>query len=240
MRIGDRQMMLILAVVVGVSMVGLVLGYNTGNPSVMGHSWGEMKCDDTLCVNSVNGNVGIGTASPTKKLTVNGNIDLAGNIVKTGTVANVVMVQTREQGTYSAPVSGYGTEITPLRLSITPKKAGNRIILEWVVNGEMIYDTVYIVTRNGVPLAGTTDSSNNRWAGITAQPYDGNSGSTPDNTVVKIIDMNSLDVATTYELRVRSSGGTAYTLYLNRAVSSAGQDTYETSLSTGIATEIWQ
>ena len=79
-----------------------------------------------------------------------------------GTVANVVTVQTREQGLFDAPISGDGTIVTPLNLVITPKKAGNKIILEWIVNGEMNKDTVYIVTRNGIRLADTTDASNNR------------------------------------------------------------------------------
>ncbi len=168
------------------------------------------------------------------------NLYVTGNIVKAGTMANIVVVQTRDQSTFAAPITGDGTEVTPLRLTITPKKAGNMIILDWIVNGEMHHDTVYIVTRNGVLLANTTNASNNRWAGITAQPYGVDTASTPDNAVIRIIDTNSLATATTYELRVRGSSGTAYTLYLNRTAGAVGQDQYEASLSVGTATEIWQ
>ena len=185
------------------------------------------------------GNVGIGTTSPGAKLEVAGAIKATALQIP-GTVANVVTVQTRTQGTYEAPASGNGTAVTPLNIVITPKKAGNKIILEWIVNGEAHHNIVYIVTRNGELLANTTDAFNNRWAGITAQPDDDNISSTPDNAVVKIIDMNSLDVETTYELRVRVSGGTAHILYLNRCADSAGKDHYEANLSTGIAMEIWQ
>lgn len=158
-----------------------------------------------------------------------------------GTIANVVTVQTREQWTYSTPISGNGTEITPLKLTLTPKKAWNKVILEWIINGEINdVNSVYIVTRNWVLLTDTTNASNNRWAWITAQPHDTNYASTPDNAVVKIIDNNTLWVESNYELRVRSSNWTANTLYLNRTVSSVWADGYETSLSTWIATEIWQ
>jgi hypothetical protein len=151
-----------------------------------------------------------------------------------------VTVQTREIWTYSAPISWNGTEITPLRLTLTPKKAWNKVILEWIVNGEANHNTIYIVTRNWVPLNDTTNASNNRWAWITAQPYDADIASTPDNTIIKIIDNDSLWIESNYELRIRSSAGAAYTLFFNRTVSSAWTDSYETSLSTWIATEIWQ
>lgn len=156
-----------------------------------------------------------------------------------GTVANIAMVQTRAQGEYAAVVSGNGTEITPLRLTLTPKKAGNRVMLEWVVNGETHWNTVFVVTRNGVPLADTTNGANNRWAGVAATPYDDNQDSTTDQIVVKMFDLDSLATATTYELRIRSSGGTARGLRLNRAWASAGGDDYEATLSVGTATEIW-
>jgi len=220
----------------------LVINYNTDFE-------GGVKIEPSVYI-STNGSVGIGTANPQAKLHIGGSAGVDGirfpddtlmtTAAPVGTVANVVMVQTREQATYSAPTTGNGTVITPLNLVITPKKAGNRIILEWIVNGEMAFNVVYIVTRNGILLAETTNATNNRWACITAQPYDTDNHSTPDNAVVKIIDMNSLDVETTYELRVRSSHNiNAYTLYLNRTVDSAGQDCWEACLSVGTATEIW-
>ncbi|MBT9170378.1 MAG: hypothetical protein DDT18_00719 [Actinobacteria bacterium] len=156
-----------------------------------------------------------------------------------GTIANVVTVQTRGQGLFAAPISGNGTAITPLNLTITPKRAGNRIILEWIVNGEGHWDVAYIVTRNDILLADTTNAANDRWACIVTQPYDTEVNSTPDNAVVKTIDMNSLGVLSTYRLHVRSSGPTAHTLFLNRTAGSFSIDSHETCLSTGIAAEIW-
>jgi|GEM_PF-5854292 len=154
-----------------------------------------------------------------------------------GVVTSVNTIQTRTQGIYSAVTTGDGTEITPLTITFTPKKSGNKIILEWVINGEVFQDTVFNVSRNGVVL---TDSDNgvNRWSGISAWPYDNNQVSTPENVIVRIIDENSLDTASTYRLLVRSAYGTVNNFYLNRTIGSAGQDSYETMLSTGTATEI--
>jgi len=164
--------------------------------------------------------------------------DTGGQVTVKNVVVSVTTLQTRTQGTYTTPTSGDGIEITPLNIVLTPRKAGNKIILEWVVNYEAHEDDVFIVTRNGTRLANTTDGSNNRYAGIAAVPYDVDKASTMNTTVVKIIDESSLDIETTYALLVRSSHGTTHTFYLNRTVSSAGADQYETGLSVGTAMEI--
>ncbi len=147
-------------------------------------------------------------------------------------------VQTREQAVYTAPTSGNGAVVTQLNLVITPQKAGNKIILEWHVNGDGHQDIGYVVTRNNVLLSDSTDASNNRWAAVVVQPYDNNLNSTPENTVIRIIDENCLDVETTYRLCVRSTKDTTTQLKLNRSFNSTGEDVYETTLSTGTAQEI--
>jgi hypothetical protein len=157
-----------------------------------------------------------------------------------GSIVQIQSVQTRTQGSFSAPTTGNGTEITPLNIVITPKKAGNVMILEWHVNGECHWDSVYLATRNGALLDNTTDQSNNRWAGTVAQPYDNNNDSTLGNVIIRIIDFNTLATQTTYTLCVRASSSTANTLYLNRTIGNAGSDGYETTLSTGTAMEILQ
>jgi hypothetical protein len=111
------------------------------------------------------------------------------------------------------------------------------MVLEWHVNGEMGSNAVYVASRDGTLLTDTTDGSNNQYAGITAQPYDADNNSTPDNAIVRIVDTSTLATSSVYRLLVRSSAVGAQTFYLNRTVGSTGGTNYETSLSTGTATE---
>lgn len=157
-----------------------------------------------------------------------------------GSVVQMKAIQTRTQGTYDALNTGDGTEITPLNITITPRKPGNAMVLEWHVNGEANNNTLYVVKRNGVLLTDTTDASNNRWAGLAAQPYDTDNNSTPDNAILRITDFSTLAIPTTYTLHIKGSTTTSYALFLNRAATLAGADTHETSISTGTATEIAQ
>ena len=159
-------------------------------------------------------------------------------VTANNTISSMTTIQTRTQGTYAALTTGNGTVITPLDIVFTPKKAGNKIILEWVINGECHYDVGFTVKRNGVLLDNSTNASNNRWANIATSSYDSDTNSTPFNIIVKIIDEDSLAIATTYSLCVRASGGAAYTLYLNRVQNNTGADNYEASLSVGSAMEI--
>ena len=157
-----------------------------------------------------------------------------------GTVASVNMLQTRTQGDYVASPTGNGTIVTPLNITFTPKKAGNKVILEFTVNGEGSHEVGWIATRNDVNLPDTTDASNNMWAVITAGSYDNDISTTPNTRSIRILDLNTLSVETTYKVLVRSSysSGT-YTYRLNRSHGSAGADYAESLLSVVTATEIW-
>jgi hypothetical protein len=147
-------------------------------------------------------------------------------------------VQTRTQGTYSAPTTGDGTVITPLDIVFTPKKSGNLVILEWIVNGEpSATSVVFNVLRNGTPLPNSNDGVN-QWSGIAVDNFDNDSDSTPSNIKIKIVDESSLDSESTYSVTVRSSWSNARTFYLNRTVASAGTLGYEALMSIATAMEI--
>ena len=159
-----------------------------------------------------------------------------------GGIASVNYLQTRSTAPYSALSTGNGTEIALLTLTLTPKKAGNRIILEWHFNGEANHDTVWLASRDGIFLPDTTNGTNSRYAGICSSPYDNNDDSTPSNIVIRIIDDNTLATASTYRLLVRSSSAIASVVYLNGTAGTIPPppgDSYEICLSSIMATEIW-
>lgn len=57
-----------------------VVAVDVGTPNP-GHSWSQMECNaDTLCIDTINKKIGIGTNSPTKTLSVVGNIGASGDI----------------------------------------------------------------------------------------------------------------------------------------------------------------
>ena len=156
-----------------------------------------------------------------------------------GAPVQMITTQTRSQASYSAPTSGNGTNIALLQLTITPQKAENHIYLDWFIHAEASsHDMVYIITRNDVLLPDTTGGSNNRWEGIMLNHYDPNFASTPVIDHIKFIDSNSLATASTYRILIRSSSTTARTYRLNRAFGSAGADSNEAGVSSGIAMEI--
>ena len=166
-----------------------------------------------------------------------GGTGATSNII--GTVASVNMLQTRTQDSYTAATTGDGTVITPLNITFTPKQAGNKVILEFTINGEGQDNTIFLVSRNDVLLTDTTNASNNRWAGIAVGDHDGNAANTPNEVSVRILDLNTLATESTYKVQVRATGSTTKTYRLNRAYASAGADGKEAMLSVVTATEIW-
>ena len=166
--------------------------------------------------------------------------------VQTRTMA----VLTSGWGGLQNPANLYGTKITALDLTFTPSKAGNRVVLEWTIFGEMYFsaDTVFVVTRtpnsgvgSGTPVAlpDSVDSLNNTWSGVSAATYDTNDGTTPSALIIKIVDFNTLDVSCTYSVHFRAANNRTSTFHLNRSVNSAGAPDHETGMSLGHAHEIY-
>lgn len=153
-------------------------------------------------------------------------------------VVQTVTVTSHARNTYSAPNSGNGTQITPLNLTITPWRADSIIWLRWTVAYEMHHDTVFLVQQDGSLIGYNTDLGNNRWSGILTPQYDNDYSTTPQVSTINWFVQAGSTATRTYQLCVRSGGGSNWTFALNRCLNSAGTDGQEVGVSHGIAREI--
>ena len=163
----------------------------------------------------------------------------------TGSIIQTVYVRSDSRALYSSNNTGDGNPINPLALTITPSNANNRIICQWMINGELHQDNVFLIHRDGALITtageeGRNNVSNNRWSGYASGFYDQNEDSTPSNWVIMYSQIAGSTASRTYAPAVRSSSSGTYTFYLNRTVGStdAGQDAYERMVSTGVLYEV--
>ena len=169
----------------------------------------------------------------------------AGNVAIPG---SVVQVKTTRYDTPYSLSSGTGTEITPLRVSITPKFANSLIICTFQIHGEgaSTHDYIYSVYKNGVMPSGTyagynTSAGDNAWSGFAqALPYETDYSSTPFTQNFTYFDYPGTTSAITYAPGIRHSGSTNYTYYINRSVGSTGSSGHEIGVSLSVAMEIAQ
>jgi hypothetical protein len=163
-----------------------------------------------------------------------------------GSVVQVQTVRSDSRTTISSPVSGNGTTITQLNLAITPKFANSKLIMQWMINGEMNENNVILVHRDGslITTAGETaynsEAGNSRWSGVASSIYDADVASTIENYFIQYFCTAGSTSAQTFAPAVRASGGTAHTFFLNRTANGSLADNQESTISTGIVWEIAQ
>lgn len=161
-------------------------------------------------------------------------------------IVQVKYVRTDNRTTYASNNSGDGTTITDLNLTITPKYSNSLLLCQWMINGELHQDNVFLIHRNGALVTTSTyegynnAQGNNRWSGIASGFYDQNEDSTPSNWFLQYLIPAGSTTATTLAPAVRSSSGSNFTLALNRTINGASQDAYERMVSTGTIWEIAQ
>jgi len=171
-------------------------------------------------------------------------VDAAQNIVLakgiSGTSLQVVSVLTTAQGSQALP-AGTDTVITGLTLSITPKGANSKFLVQARAFGESVsaQDNVYNVLMNGVRV--NIGGSTQTFAGLSmaTQTYGegSDSASTPEILTLSTLVSTSSVVGTpiTFALAITASAGK--TLFNNRCVT-APETGYEVGSSEIIITEI--
>jgi hypothetical protein len=168
------------------------------------------------------GNVGIGTATPTEQLEVNGNVKVSGSIYAPGTVVQTV-VRTSEV-TSSLNVTTFTEANTDYRISFTPKFNNSIILVEYTfpANTAMQSNTVFHMqlvrdiggteTLVGVgPVNGTRNRVS--YSGRPGNGYDGND----QMTIHMVAKDEGLTAGTTYTygFKYRRETGGSGTCYFN-------------------------
>jgi hypothetical protein len=182
-------------------------------------------------------------------LTVNNNVITVPSghtLYAPGSVVQVQTVRSDARVAISSPASGDGITITQLNLSITPKFANSKLIMQWMINGEQHQDNVFLIHRNGllITTAGATgynsEATNARWSGIASGAYDQNESSTPSNFFIQYEILSGSTATQVFAPATRASSTGAQTFFLNRTYSYLGQDAYENLVSNGTIWEIAQ
>jgi hypothetical protein len=146
----------------------------------------------------------------------------------------------------SAANSGNGLTISQLSIPITPKFSNSKLVMQWVVNGEVFHDTIFVVHRAGALITTTgeagynIEAGNTRWSGFTPAAYDQNQDSTPSTYTIQYFATSGSTATTSFAPAIKASGPGTQTFSMNRTLGSAGQDNYEAMVSTGIIWEIAQ
>lgn len=174
------------------------------------------------------------------------NIASGDTLYYPGKIAQVVQIRSDAHLTYSSPNTGNGTTITALRMTIVPKFANSLLAINFMINGELHQDNVFLMHRNDSLITDTSHqgfnnaAGNVRSSGIVSGRYDQNEDSTPSSWFLQYF-VPAVDISSrTYAPAVRGSGASNYTLALNRTLNGASQDAYERMVSTGTIMEILQ
>ena len=174
------------------------------------------------------------------------NASASGQFYYPGSVVQVQTVRSDSRTTIASNYPGDGTTITQLNLSITPKFANSKLIMQWMITGELNHDNVFLIHKNGslITTAGETgynsESGNERWSGFAPAYYDNDTSSTPSTWFIQYHCISGSTAAQTFAPAVRSSLTSSFTFFLNRPSISTGANGQETSVSTGTIWEIAQ
>jgi hypothetical protein len=174
------------------------------------------------------------------------NLSGNGSVYIPGTVVQVQTVRSDSRTTIASNNSGDGTTITQLNLTITPKFANSKLIMQWMLNGEIGNDAVFLIHRNGslITTAGATgynsEGGNVRWSGVVSAVYDVDNNTTAGNYFIQYECLSGSTATQVFAPATRASGASGTTLYLNRTLASTGADTQEAMISNGTIWEIAQ
>lgn len=186
---------------------------------------------------------------PSIEVTDAGLIRLAaygGSVYSPGSVVQAVYTRTDNRTTYASNTTGDGITITDLNLTITPKFSNSRLIMQWMISGEVHHDTTLVIHKNGnlITDAGVTGYNsvvgNVRSSGYVSGLYDTDVNSTQNLYFIQYSQIAGTTSSVTFAPATRSSTSSAYTFAINRTISGTIGDVNESAVSTGICWEVAQ
>lgn len=165
-------------------------------------------------------------------------------VINPQSVLQTLLIRTDSFTTYSSPPNTGGTRITDLNLVITPKRSDSLLIMQWMLNGEVNHDNVFLIHKNDALITDSGYQGRNSlggtstWVGYVPANYENNTASTAACYFIQYAIPSGSTNQQTFCPATQSSSGTTHTFYLNRTVSNAGAAAYENMVSTGKIMEI--
>jgi hypothetical protein len=163
-----------------------------------------------------------------------------------GFVVQTIYNRSDAISTYTSAVGGNGNTITDLNLTIAPKFANSLLVMTWQISGEMHWDNVFLIHRDGSLVTDSGYEGYNRvignvgWSGIAAGVYDNDTSSTASSWTLQYAIPAGSVATRTYAPAVRSSSTTTYTFILNRTITGPDADGLEVEVSSGVIMEVAQ
>jgi len=161
-----------------------------------------------------------------------------------GSVIQVVTVRSDDLVTYSG-ANNY--HLTPLNITIVPKYANSKLIIQFNFSGEGSHNQTLKVTKDGNTVITTSgeesynaNSGNQRWSGARAIAYDNDTSSTPSDMSFMYQCISGSTASRVYSVQVRTASSTNQTFSLNRTGNGSMTNNNETSMAFVTATEIKQ
>jgi hypothetical protein len=137
------------------------------------------------------------------------------------------------------------TIIPPLNIAITPKYANSMIVVQWMINYEADYNSVFRIMRDGGLIytsgfQGYNENDGAAWSGYAPIAYDTNVASTPNTTYIQYMVPAGSTASTTFQIAINESNYSSGTFYLNRTQASGGSGAYEVTVSNATIWEVKQ
>lgn len=163
-----------------------------------------------------------------------------------GYIVQTKYSRTDSQNAYSAPAALVGTVISPLSIGITPKYSNSKIIIEWMIHGEIVYDAGFLIYQDGQPITTSSYEGQNS-TNLTSTKYlynvakyetSANNLTTPNNYYIQYNTISRGTNYRSYDIAVRATN-TASTFNLNRCFN-VPADSTEVGVSSVLIMEVKQ